>query len=126
MFPKVGITEMSFFDNGISIPRSFENAGFEFDNDCDIIKTCINGESTVIDEEDRGYGINSSIQLVTEGNNGEILIVSRNGMYHSASEEKYLHLDERYKLDGTLISIRVSRNQVQNFYKYLSEKRNID
>ncbi len=125
LYPNIGITEISFMDNGISIPGSFEKAGFDFIDDRDALKQCINGQSTVTDQEDRGYGINSSIRLVTEGTGGEVLIVSGRGLYYSGSRKKYYLLDINNKIDGTLVGIRVHKNVVQNYRSYVEIKRTI-
>lgn len=122
IYPRLGVTEISFYDDGISIPKSYENAGYNFNNDCEAIEYSINGPST-LKESGRGLGINTSIQLVTEGNRGQILIISRNGLYYiNHHEVRYKPLDKQYNIKGTLVSIRVKPNQVQDFYQYMEKK----
>ncbi|MDR3222425.1 MAG: hypothetical protein LBT66_01630 [Methanobrevibacter sp.] len=121
LFPNIGVADISFMDNGVSIPGRFEEYGFEFKNDCDAIHQAINGRSTAIkNEEMRGTGLNSTIRLVTEGNKGSILIASRNGAcYINEKEINYKSVEDKY-IKGTLISIRVRKNSI-DIYPYMEK-----
>lgn len=121
-YPIGGAIDMSFFDNGISIPGSYEEADISFKNDCDAIDNAINGISTKEKDEDdpRGYGMNTTAQLITKGNNGDMLVVSRGGLcYINQLGKKYNRLVKDKFMQGTLVSIRIKRNQVQNFDSYM-------
>lgn len=124
-YPVAGAYDMSFYDDGISIPGSYEEAGFEYKHDCDAIHKAINGVSTKEKEgEDRrGFGMNTTAQLITRGNKGSMLIVSGQGLcYLNGKRKKYIPLSEDKSLSGTLVSIRIHENQVQNFYDYMDYK----
>lgn len=122
-YPFAGAIDISFFDNGISIPKSFEEADLKFKDDCDAISKAINGISSKekIDDDPRGYGLNTTVQLTIKGNNGSILIASRGGLCHIDANGKKLKRLEK-EMDGTLISIRIHKHEVQNFYKYMEYK----
>jgi len=125
-YPSAGSIDISFFDDGISIPKSFEDADLSFRDDCDAIYRAMNGMSSKekIDDDPRGYGINTTTQLITRGNEGSILIASRRGLCHITKDGKeYKRLKRENLIDGTLVSIRVNRNEVQNFYKYMEYDR---
>jgi len=66
--PAKRFTEVSIVDNGISIPGTFENAGFEFE-DTEAISEAMKGQSTKRDKE-RGFSLRSSINLLTKGLSG--------------------------------------------------------
>ncbi|MBI5393549.1 sensor histidine kinase [Candidatus Woesearchaeota archaeon] len=68
--------EISFFDDGISIPASFEKNGLFFD-DHEAIVRAINGLSTK--SEERGRGLNSNFKIFTQLVHGEMFVVSRRG-----------------------------------------------
>ena len=97
--------EISFFDDGISIPGSFRKQETKAD-DSTLIIEAINGRSTK--DKERGYGLSSNIRIFTEGLGGQILIVSGGGLvYLEKSSQKVYKLQEERRLSGTLISIRI-------------------
>ena len=125
-YPIKGFAEISIFDDGVSIPGSFENHGMPFKSDAHAILDAINGVSTK--DKDRGYGLNDSIELYTNGGNSEALIISRNGIFYKKNrapvklyntelmnttndilDKGYIVLDNEQvpSLKGTLISIRL-------------------
>lgn len=104
-YEKKNFVEISFFDDGISIPGSFENQGMKFEDQQAIVKA-VNGLSTK--SEERGYGLNSNLKIFTQGLGGEILIVSRSGALHVSKKlQRLYNLRDINKLNGTLISIRI-------------------
>lgn len=125
-YPRLGSMDISFYDDGISIPSSYENCGYDFNDDCDAINKAINGVSTKegIDDEPRGFGINTSAQLVIRGNKGSILIASRGGVcFINQNGKRYKALKGQNVMQGTLVSIRVRKTKVKNFYNYMDYKR---
>jgi hypothetical protein len=101
------IIELCILDDGISIPGSYKkHLGLEFDG-VKAIEEAINGRSTK--SEERGHGLYDSIKLVSEGMSGEIMIVSGDGIFYrdKSNNKLYSLQDENYRLDGTLISIRL-------------------
>ena len=77
-YPDKEYIDVGIFDNGISIPALFEKKGLKFSDDCDAIKKAIEGISTK-EESGRGFGLRTSKNLVLEGLNGEMYILSRKG-----------------------------------------------
>ncbi len=125
-YPNKNFSEVCIFDDGISIPKSFENYNISFRSDAHAISRAINGLSTK--DEGRGYGLNNSIDMYTKGGNAEFLIVSRNGIFYKKHREPvklynteimnttndilnngYATFDKEYipPLEGTLISMRI-------------------
>jgi len=121
-YPKKRFIEISIIDNGISIHGAFKKAGFEFD-DTTALSEAIKGRSTKRDRE-RGFGLISSINLLTKGLDGECLIVSRKGGFIAKGEDKqtFYNMGEYHALNGTLICIRVSYiTKTVNIYDYLEQ-----
>ncbi len=109
-------------DNGITIPGAFKEAGFEFDDPI-ALSEAIKGLSTKHDKE-RGFGLISSINLLTKGLDGECLVVSRKGGFIAKGEDKQTlyNMGKYYALNGTLISIRVPyTTKTVNIYDYLEQ-----
>jgi len=118
-YPAKRFTEVSIVDGGISIPGAFENAGFEFE-DTEALSKAINGLSTKRDKE-RGFGLGSSIKLLTKGLCGECLIVSREGGLIMDNEKKTLYkMDSNCMFKGTLVSVRVPfQDREVEIYDYI-------
>jgi len=132
-YPKKEFIEICVYDNGISIPKCFENHGYEFGSDANSIYEAINAKSTRYGEKGRGYGINTSAQMVTDGFNGELFIASRKGAIHLNRDKITAYkCDRAYELEGTLVSMRLPKvlinhrnyiNSIKAFPKYKEEKR---
>lgn len=102
--------EISFFDDGISIPGSFEKHNVQFTTDEDAISKAINGTSTKERYgEKRGFGLNTTTKMYTEGGKAEVLLISRNGILYKNKEECEMiySMKGSYELKGTLISVRL-------------------
>ena len=121
-YPTKRFIEISIMDNGITIPGAFKEAGFEFDDPI-ALSEAIKGLSTKHDKE-RGFGLISSINLLTKGLDGECLIVSRKGGFtaEGEGEQTFYNMGKYYALNGTLISIRVPYiTKTVNIYDYLEQ-----
>jgi hypothetical protein len=108
-YKRSGFVEVAFFDNGITIPGSFADAGIRrTDQEC--IKESVTGTSTK-PEGGRGHGLPSTISIL-KAINCDILIVSRNAALYINGTNKYLkediiyELDDLSKLEGTLVSFQ--------------------
>ncbi|MFH1310791.1 MAG: ATP-binding protein [Nanoarchaeota archaeon] len=112
--------DVGIFDNGITIPSLFEKKGVQFLDDCDAIKKAIEGVSTK-EEQGRGFGLRTSKNLVLEGLNGEMYILSRKGalVLNPKDKEKSQELMKK-ALKGTLIYMRFSApKKGLNIIKYV-------
>lgn len=117
-YPNKRFAEISVFDDGISIPRSFENWGISFKSDSDAIYKAINGFSTK--DDGRGRGLSSTIDMYVNGGGAEVLGVSRNGILYKKKSEpaklyntelmnttNYILNSEYIPFEGTLFSVRL-------------------
>lgn len=107
-------THIIIFDNGISIPKTFQNNKIQFEDDTQAIKMAIKGKSTK-KEEGRGYGLSSSANIIEKGLKGKISIISRKGIYSSDVGA----LRELGEIEGTFIYISFDKGEDLNIYKYL-------
>ena len=104
-YPAKGYVDLSFFDNGITIPVTFEKTGLKF-KPHEAIAEAINGASTV--HRDRGFGLRTCTTICINGLEGQLLVVSGLGAVYSSKDENRLYsLSNRYSLNGTLITLRV-------------------
>jgi hypothetical protein len=118
-YVKKGFTEICFFDNGISIPGSFSLYGIHYESDSDAINKAVNGLSTKDELNHRGWGINTIVKIFTRGAKGEIFIASRKGaVYISRDESLLYHLGDKYRIQGTLISLRIPKGSI-NISSYI-------
>ncbi len=112
-YSKLKFLEGGFFDNGITIPGSFRDAGLlkEGIKDSECIKQATTGTSTKKDGG-RGHGLPSTIKIL-KAMNGDVFIVSGRGALYLNGTDKYVNedisydLDEDFALNGTLISFQV-------------------
>ncbi len=148
IYSKRKYVDIGILDNGITIPGKYEQskpefAGkainpYEFENDCEALYKAINGISTkegfkramegISSYEDIylndwiGYGLNTSIRLITEGLGGSFFIASREGICHlTKKEKKFIKADQDNILNGTLVCIRFKRSKLKkkDFMDYI-------
>lgn len=115
----MGFVDLSFFDNGVTIPKNFADHGWEFKPHEAIIEA-IKGLSTKSDE--RGYGLYTSTKIFVEGLKGQILIVSGSGALYLDKEFKLgYNLKDVHRLDGTLVTLRARypSPEIKDFYQYV-------
>lgn len=123
--------EFCLYDNGITIPTSLRNCDDRFKSidDCYLINCALNGASSKIESGSRGYGMNTSAQVIVDGYGGELFISSMDGSIHIKHGEKdpvlYTHnKNEYYRTNGTLIGLRIPHiGEKVSCYPYLEKKR---
>lgn len=121
-YPNPRKLDISVMDDGLGIPGRFKKSGIPFEDDCHAIEIAISNNSTVSDNKDeRGNGLWSTLRLAVEANKGQALIVSGTGCLHIKSKNRYKYylLDNKNIFKGTLISLRLNHNEVQNFYDWI-------
>lgn len=101
-----GFVEIAFIDNGITIAGSYEKTGMKITS-IDALKAALRGKSTK--DKDRGFGVSTSVKLVTEGLKGQIIIVSNKAAYYAPNDKQanLYTLDPSSELNGTLIGVRL-------------------
>lgn len=114
--------ELSFIDDGITIPQSLKNANYTFNDDCEYLIEALNGLSTKkeIGFIERGTGLNNTSNIVTNGGNGSILLVSGCALAYLTSNELFVK-EIPNCLKGTLISLRIKLKSKIDIYNYLNQ-----
>ncbi len=113
-YPKKGMIEASFVDDGVTIPRSLgEGTGAEYapGKAHEAILDALHGKSAK-EGEGRGFGLQSSVRLVN-ALGGQVLVVSGSGAVVAVRKGEVLaySLNPQLELDGTLVSLRLSDTQ---------------
>ena len=146
-YSKRKFIDIGILDNGITIPGKYEKSRPEFENkdvnpyefkdDCEALYKAINGISTkegfkramegISSYEDIylndwiGYGLNTSIKLITEGLGGSFLIASRGGIcYLTKNKKKFIKTKGENILNGTFVCTRFKRAKLKkDFIDYI-------
>ncbi|OPX57572.1 MAG: hypothetical protein A4E25_02217 [Methanobacterium sp. PtaB.Bin024] len=122
-YPKKEFTEICFYDNGISIPGNFSEYNIDYKDDKDAVMQAIDGTSTKDEFAERGWGINRLVEMFIEEANGEIFIASRNGgVYVDKNKPRLYNLGKTYKINGTLVSLRISKSDI-DIYQYMKSRK---
>lgn len=118
-YPIKGYLDICIADNGISLLGSYLKASKTgIITHLDAMKAANRGESTknLPDAENRGYGIDTSKKMVTQGLNGNFLMLSGNVLYlKSGRRENYLELPKWLEWKGTIVAMRLPSVK-ENFY----------
>jgi hypothetical protein len=146
-YSKRKFIDIGILDNGVTIPGRYEQSKpefankninpYEFENDCEALYKAMNGISTkegfkramegissykdIYLNDWIGYGLNTSIRLITEGLGGSFLIASRGGICHlTKKEKKFIKAKGDNILNGTLVCIRFKRAKLKkDFMDYI-------
>ena len=113
-------TEVGIIDNGISISGSYEAHGFNF-NDKQALEKAVSGLSTKSD--DRGYGLSTSLRLLTKGLNANCLIISKGaGLIANKNCTIVYKMKKNEIFNGTLICARFLNNiREVDIYEYIEK-----
>lgn len=121
-YKQKNFTEIGIIDNGISIPGSYESKGFNF-NDIKALEEALKGLSTKYKSDERGYGLRTSLNILTEGFEAKCLIVSRGvGLIANKNNRFFCKMKKNNIFNGTLISTRFLNNiREVNVYDYIEK-----
>lgn len=117
-------------DNGITIHGSYiESARPEYvrligQDHAEALRYSTKGVSTKNrpDNESRGYGISTNLNMVVNGLGGEFYMLSGKALFSGdARGERFINLPENMVWDGTMIMVRIPVRQDSGFnvYKYM-------
>jgi hypothetical protein len=111
-------------DLGKTVLGSYQSAGFdEVVNIKDALDAALQGKSTKLLDEGRGYGIRTSKSLLCKGLAGTYSIWSGQAVYlNKAGKESWSKLNSVYHFPGTVVSIELPVDIPQSFnlYDYVS------
>lgn len=120
-----GFTDICIADIGGTILGSYsENprtAGI--DTDVEALQSAVAGISTknLPEAENRGFGLRTTIRMLTKGLGGEFLLASGGAAFAAnPKNEQYIELPSGIKFSGTIIAFRVNHNfNSFNYLKYV-------
>ena len=79
-FPQKKHVDIGILDNGLSIPKVFENNIISFTDDCDAITKAMSGTTTKKEDRTRGFGLKTTKKIVRDLCDGELYLISRQGV----------------------------------------------
>lgn len=108
-YPKSDRLDVCIIDDGISIPGSFDKSGIGYQDDYKAIEDAISGVTTRSGEgsRSRGFGLQTTINLICDGLNGSVVICSRDGYYSQSEEGVNTHKIKPIFWDGTAFIARM-------------------
>jgi hypothetical protein len=119
-YPRGGYIELCFFDDGITIPGSFNKLTRQYEEaeHTQAILAAVSGKSTK-PGGGRGYGLSSNVRMF-QSIGGEVFIASGYGaIFVDKGRVIPYTLDSSSRMDGTLISLRVRDGpRFVNVYEY--------
>lgn len=118
-----GVINLCIADNGITIYKSYQNAGLhqkEIGGDeATALWLANEGYSTknLPHAENRGYGISTSKRMLVEGLNGSFFMLSGSAFhrYERGKENCYVNLRNIFRWNGTAILLRIPTIIPENF-----------
>ena len=120
-FPQKKYIDIEILDNGLSIPKVFEDNEISFTDDCDAITKAMSGTTTKKEDGTRGFGLQSTKRIVRDLCDGELYIISRGGaLIFEPNLLSKRHNLSRNVLKGTLVYIRLKTpSKDLNIYPHL-------
>jgi hypothetical protein len=119
-YPKKHVVHLCIIDDGITIAGSLREAGMPLEDDQAIVDA-LQGASSKKSNE-RGKGLGTTFGLTVRGYEGSMLVVSGKGaLYRGLGQQQRFQLSDRYKYEGTLISISIPLTKKEvDLYEYAS------
>ncbi len=112
-YPKNNKLSFSVCDFGIGIPTSIKNSFNDVNDDWEaILKSLKNGISVKSTPQNRGFGLNNILEF-TENSDGELTIISNNGVVNKKANQNYNLGETNYNFKGTLIKVEVDLNSFE-------------
>lgn len=121
-YPNKQFLDVCILDTGKGVLGSYKKAGIqEIDTDEQALQEAINGLSTKVKEETRGFGIKTSRRMLVKGLKGKFLLFSGNAFYISTYEQEdtITVIDEGYRWDGTVAALRIPK-EIPEGFNYLN------
>ena len=117
-----GYVELCILDNGITIPESFRKSDIIYYNQQHsmAIADAVNGLSSKAGSG-RGYGLWSTIKLLSEGLDSQIFLISGLGAIFISRDRRIRYdLTDELRCYGTLISVRIPYpSPIIDIYNYI-------
>lgn len=108
-YPTKGFLDVCILDTGKSILGSYKSFDVpNINNDVEALTQAVNGNSTKQRTETRGYGIDTSRQMLVDGLKGKYFLFSGSAFYIFTNElEQITPLGGTYRWKGTMLALRI-------------------
>lgn len=124
-YPRKGYTDICIADIGGTILGSYSGnprtAGIG--SDIEALQSAVSGISAknLPEAENRGYGLRTTIRMLTDGLSGEYLLASGDAVFAANSTAgRYMELPLGVRFHGTIVSFRIPENMSTfNYLKYI-------
>ncbi len=115
-YPVKQFIDVVIIDTGVTFLGSYLSHGFQINSDSEAIHKAVNGLSTKIDDENRGFGVRTSRRMLVEGLKGIYCIFSGHGLLIN---KRYYETPVRWP--GTITFMRIPKPVGNfNFYSYVN------
>jgi anti-sigma regulatory factor (Ser/Thr protein kinase) len=118
-YPSKKYIDICIADTGITLLGSYRKANrLGIINDVGAMRQAIQGVSTknLPDAENRGYGIVTSKNMLTEGLKGQFFMFSGGAFYRKTENEEVIYeLPDTIKWSGTVVLLRIPYSYNSNF-----------
>ncbi|MHC9541855.1 MAG: hypothetical protein AB9903_20300 [Vulcanimicrobiota bacterium] len=123
-YPGSEMLELCLADRGVGIADSYRNVGIKIADDESAIDYALNGQSSKsFNDEERGYGIPTVKRIATQSEiSGEFLLLSGNAAFWSSQRYEKKYIFEEWCWKGTLLALRLKKNQSIDLYGYVESK----
>ena len=117
-YPKKNYLDICLLDAGISLLGSYRRHNILISEHVTAVKYALSGLSTK-PEKGRGYGIYTSVKLLTQGLKGKFILISGNALfYQNGKQEKLIKVSKGWR--GTIVGFRIPKPLPRfNLTKYL-------
>lgn len=118
-YPKKRYLDICIADEGITLKGSYQRANIEIEDDLEAMRAankCVSSKN-LPDAENRGYGIMTTKKMLSDGLNGQYMMLSGSAiLLKSRNLEQIIELPEGVRWDGTIIAIRIPYHEQNEFY----------
>ena len=123
-YPHKGYLDLCIADRGVTLLGSYQRLpDNEIVTDMEAIKAANRGISSknLPDAENRGFGIRTSKRMLTEGLNGQYLMLSGGSFYlKTPGFNSFYKLPEGLRWNGTIVALRIPYNVDKfNYVNYI-------
>ena len=94
-------------DRGITITGKYKKVGIIY-NDLEALKNAMEGKSTK-PEKTRGSGLRTFVNMIINGFNGEIVIISGNAISYASKNNKPIVQKMSVYWKGTIVAFRIPK-----------------
>lgn len=121
-YPSKKYLDICILDRGITIADRYKKSGKIVGNDLEALKNALEGKSSK-PEKIRGSGLPTFTKLITQGFDGEIVIISGNAIVYASKKSQPIVKNLSVKWSGVIVAFRVPKNlKPINYALYIDQR----